>query len=266
MRILVGAVFVGGLALFVGAGFMLIDRSVSEDARQSLHAGIEERLDRIEDNEGRSRMARHAARAVEAGRALGRDVFFEPDILLSAVMPDEVQGWTRRDWQAGDDKRITGHERVASALTRNATQSVLGRFQDATQGGKQAQSRAFETPEGLVAIRLGLDLKQARRTEKADGAVMADILKPAARDRDGRPVATLAGFPLRETPRKSETPNGQIHEAHYLHLRLNVGKLMAVEVISNAPRDQVMALVQALEMKTVRAALPGQQTAKAAKF
>lgn len=255
-RFLFGLVSLCGLVMVLGAGFLIIEKSIGQTTRDSTRAAIETRLDQIEESRTGGRAGRSLRRAVEAARALGRGMFYNTGIDLAAVLPDPAEGWAARAYDGADAERITGHGYKASALTQNATQSVLRRFEAARDGGKSALTRVFEGDGGLVAIRLGLSKKDLRELERASGDQVAGLLVPRPVDRAGTVVLIVDGVALREQPRTTETATGEIHVAQYSHLRFAVGRVADGEIISNLEPEQLLPLLRDLNMDAIVNALP----------
>lgn len=254
--VLIGLVAVCGVVMVLGAGFLMIDKMVSQNMRDDTRTAIDDGLDQMEDSRGRGRFGRMTRRVVEGMRALDRGIFFKSGVDLAAVLPPVPEGWAMREYAPGDAQAITGHAYKPSSITQNATQSALARFQAASQTKGTQMLRVYEGDTGLIALRLELSKKDMRALDRADASQIAGLMQPAARDRGGKSLMTVDGVVIRGAPKETQTPTGQVHRAEYLHLRFALGRVMRGELIATAPAREVLALVQRMNMAEIWNALP----------
>lgn len=251
---------IGGLGslMLLGAIFLIIDQTVTDDHRESVRASVNGTIEDIEDGKGRST---RGLRGLIAGyKALDNGIFRDAPVGIRAALPDAPEGWEKHAYDVAHGEALTGATALRSLHSGISTEDILYDFRETAAQREMGAAATFMSPSGPILIRLGSSHKRYQMVEKAEIRHRDRYLKPARYENGSKLFATLDGLAVHEAPAITQTRKSSggytSDPVDYRRFTFGVGRVIDGEILTRATDEDVLALLAGIDIATLQASLP----------
>lgn len=158
------------------------------------------------------------------------------DFKASDTLPSKPDGWFKTDYVEMHGEKITGAAYEFSARASTTEESIQQAFRLAAQGETQRAAASYVRGDQIVSVYTSvLDMPDPNTAEAASS--------------DGLAVIDLGGLEMRQLPQLSEHFTHQSQKpVRYKRFEANLGNQLRVFAISNAPLEDVAAVLSGLNI------------------
>lgn len=252
MRFVLKLLLGTGFLLVIGAAMLAIDAFATDERRASVNSTIEELA------EANAEKPRHARRRDLIGgfarmyNDLGSGAFYSAPIDMARHAPAAPDGWVVRRYDKRDVEIVLGGSDFALG---SMERKIALRFDHASTLTNVSEVLTFAKDDRLVALRMQTDTDSYRTLQKGTATEVENML--VARDVENRSVlATVHGLPLVQEAQFTIDGAGRRTPVSYRRFSLDVGRAVAVEVITNAADADIVAVLSGLDIPGLQATLP----------